>query len=240
MRCVRRRNEATERSRISSALNAVTRVRRPRRFSPPARATVWRGCGTRGNAGRRGDAAAALRLLRLPAPGGRRPVFDRQLFVAKTLLGDFAGLALGLFVVLAALFFVCACALRRLRARLVGTSRVWRRRASSSAILRSSARATARRQAHARARRVRLRSACAARRRIAAASRGRSCRRGARFLRRRGRCTGRFGAAARSRPQRLGLGLGRADPAFDLLDDDLLAAAMAEALAHHALLDAWL
>ena len=34
MRCTRRRNDATERSRTSSALSAVTTVRRPRRFSP--------------------------------------------------------------------------------------------------------------------------------------------------------------------------------------------------------------
>ena len=36
MRCTRRRNEATERSRTSSAASAVTTVSRPRRFSPPA------------------------------------------------------------------------------------------------------------------------------------------------------------------------------------------------------------
>src|SRR5262249_62082571 len=52
-RWVRRRNEATERSRTSSARSAVTRVRRPRCFSP-----VLLGAG-RGAAGAR--AAPGLR-----------------------------------------------------------------------------------------------------------------------------------------------------------------------------------
>src|SRR5580704_4459428 len=45
MRWTRRRNEATERSRTSSALRAVTTVRRPRRFSPVTFAGLGAGAG---------------------------------------------------------------------------------------------------------------------------------------------------------------------------------------------------
>ena len=137
-RWVRRRNDATERSRTSSARSAVTSVRRPRCFSTPARG-AGRGAaaGRAGAAGRR-DARALLRR-RLRARAWRRA---RALgfFLAEALLGDFVGLALGFFVVLAAVVFL---ALARFGGfalgpvdRLRGSAR---RRASSSAILRSSA-----------------------------------------------------------------------------------------------------
>ena len=61
VRCMRRRNDATERSRTSSALSAVTSVRRPRGFS----VAVWRAgrrCG--GAAGAHGAAGAAARHAR--------------------------------------------------------------------------------------------------------------------------------------------------------------------------------
>ena len=44
-RRVRRRNEATERSRTSSAVSAVTSVRRPRRFSVVGRGATVGGAG---------------------------------------------------------------------------------------------------------------------------------------------------------------------------------------------------
>src|SRR5215831_2305085 len=45
MRCTRRRNEATERSRTSSVESAVTSVRRPRDFCTPGRAGFGAGAG---------------------------------------------------------------------------------------------------------------------------------------------------------------------------------------------------
>ena len=61
-RWVRRRNEATERSRTSSARSAVTSVRRPRCFSAPTRGA---GARARGRAcGAAAGAGAALPLLR--------------------------------------------------------------------------------------------------------------------------------------------------------------------------------
>src|SRR5271157_3232382 len=83
MRWTRRRNEATERSRTSSADSAVTTVSRPRRFSPARGAWGFFFVGferrTRAGLGRHGVGAEAL-------------------------LGDLVGLALGLLVVLAANF----------------------------------------------------------------------------------------------------------------------------------------
>ena len=65
MRCVRRRNEATERSRTSSALSAVTSVKRPRCFGAPARGALGGGAGRAGapptprRAGRRSSSSAS-------------------------------------------------------------------------------------------------------------------------------------------------------------------------------------
>ena len=70
-RWTRRRNEATERSRTSSAVSAVTRVRRPRRFSPPLRVGFGAGAGRSGTAGPR-RAGGAPRPRRPRAPGARR------------------------------------------------------------------------------------------------------------------------------------------------------------------------
>ena len=52
-RWVRRRNDATERSRSSSAVSAVTRVSRPRRFSGPVRVGFGAGAGRAAPPGRR-------------------------------------------------------------------------------------------------------------------------------------------------------------------------------------------
>ena len=60
MRWTRRRNEATERSRSSSAESAVTTVSRPRRFSAPARGRLGRRRRARGRAA---AADAARRFL---------------------------------------------------------------------------------------------------------------------------------------------------------------------------------
>ena len=134
-----------------------------------------------------------------------------------------------------------ACAPRRLRARCGRWSRGWRgggplpRR---SCVLRLRARGN--RRAHERGDCALPRSACAARRRRLSALRGG----------RRGACAGRTGLAAGAgcAPRFFGastgsgfalwLRPGRRVRRFDLLDDDLLAAAMAEALAHHARLGA--
>ena len=229
-RCVRRRNEATERSRTSSARSAVTSVRRPRCF-----------CGApRGAAGRRRSrtrgAAGTARL--------RRPVivfgFERHaaragrldFIVAETFLGDFAGLALGFFVVLAAIVFV---ALARFGGFALGLVDDFAALPAARFFLGDLALFGF---AHARiGERVGARDALFL---------GQRAQHDAGRLRRFGRAAAgaAFGAAARLRARldrrRLGLGLGRcADrAAFDLLDHDLLAAAMAEALAHHARLGA--
>ena len=70
-RCVRRRNEATERSRTSSARSAVTSVRRPRCFSTPARGAGRGAAGVRAAPGRRGRGASsssASSARRAPGP----------------------------------------------------------------------------------------------------------------------------------------------------------------------------
>ena len=58
---------------------------------------------------------------------------------AEALLGDLVGLAFGFFVVLAALFLVAFARFRLRTSERSASSRLWRMRASSSAILRSSA-----------------------------------------------------------------------------------------------------
>ena len=146
-RCVRRRNDATERSRSSSAVSAVTKVSRPRRFSAPGRA---------------GFGATAGRA----APPGRRAVrgassSSGSWMAVRALIGmavTVAGLAALAFSSSPNRFLASVSALRlassswrrrssssRLRASAASRSicsrdsRSLRRRASSSAIRRSSA-----------------------------------------------------------------------------------------------------
>ena len=254
MRCTRRRNAATERSRSSSALSAVVRVRRPRRClgAPGAAASACgAGGGTRRGAASDAAAGAALRRRRLRGVTAARDAAPRR--------------RRG----------VCGVVVPRRRSaswrprsarRLVSSS--WRRRSSSSRLRASAAsrslrstrsrsarrlaplprrscalppRAPWRRRAHARARScsssVSVRSTtpdgfgggaaeprCRDGRRPRA-GRAAAARRRARPARRR----------ARPRPASLARA---ADAALHLLDHHRLGAAMAEALAHHALLDA--
>ena len=111
MRWTRRRNEATERSRTSSAVSAVTTVRRPRRFSPTLR--VGFGAGAGRTPRRHGAGRAALRPRRPRARDARRGLAAVACIGAEALLGDLVGLALGLLVVLAAALLRRACALPR-------------------------------------------------------------------------------------------------------------------------------
>ena len=135
-RCVRRRNEATERSRTSSARSAVTSVRRPRCFSTPARGAGRGAAGARAAPGRRGRGASSSSASSARrAPGPARAVSSSpKRFLATS----------------PALRLVSSSCLRRssssrLRASAASRSlrstdsRPARRRASSSAILRSSA-----------------------------------------------------------------------------------------------------
>src|ERR1700675_4209637 len=120
-RWVRRRNEAIERSRTSSALSAVTSVRRPRSFCgpgfwvvfggtagrivPPGPRRTWRGPSSSS------EASAATPGARAggggSASGGRRGGAGRRLGLglAKALLGLEFGLALG-FLFLPVTFFL--------------------------------------------------------------------------------------------------------------------------------------
>ena len=108
MRWTRRRNDATERSRTSSALSAVVSVRRPRCFGAPARGRLdGGGAGRTGapptprRAGRRSSSSASGVIVR--AIGGRRDDLGLFFLAAEALLGDLVGLALGLLVVAAAI-----------------------------------------------------------------------------------------------------------------------------------------
>ena len=171
-RWVRRRNEATERSRTSSARSAVTSVRRPRCFSAPAR-----GAGRGAAAGRapppgrrdaRGASSSSASSVSCARPGLRVFVF------AEALLGDFAGLALGFLVVLAAVFFLALARLGGFALGAVaGFAEALRRRLLPRRSCVLPPRAGASRQAHGRARGAPLRSACAAPRRTAWAPRRR-------------------------------------------------------------------
>ena len=112
---MRRRNEAIERSRTSSAVSAVTSVRRPRCFCGAGLAVVFGGSG-----GADGAARTATDLARTfilvggvggdtgGARGGRRGSLGRGgglgLGFAETLLGFEFGLALGFLVLAVALF----------------------------------------------------------------------------------------------------------------------------------------
>src|SRR4029078_6928987 len=121
-RCTRRRNDASERSRTSSAVMAVTSVRRRRgpsvaRFAPRVARRLGAGLRRAGRALRRGGrahraAGAAADHARafgfffrfeLRAHARR---FRRGLAFAEALLGDLVGLLLGFVVVLAALVFL--------------------------------------------------------------------------------------------------------------------------------------
>ena len=153
-RWVRRRNEATERSRTSSARSAVTSVRRPRCFSAPARGAARGTCG-RTRRRRRTARRAALPPRRLRAPARAADRRALGLFLAEALLGDFAGLALGFFLALVALVLL---ALARFGGFALGCGRRLRARRGGALLPRRSCalrlRARASRPAHARARRV--------------------------------------------------------------------------------------
>ncbi len=102
-RCVRRRNEATERSRTSSARSAVTK-REAAALLFDATARGGAGCGWRTRCA--GPArAGSFVVIGLERESGSRPG-SRGFVRTEALLGDFAGLAFGFLVVLAAVFFL--------------------------------------------------------------------------------------------------------------------------------------
>ena len=71
-RCVRRRNEATERSRTSSARSAVTSVRRPRSFAGAPRGAAGRAAAGRAAPGRRdfgGPSSSSASSVMRPGAG---------------------------------------------------------------------------------------------------------------------------------------------------------------------------
>ena len=136
-RCVRRRNEATERSRTSSARSAVTSVRRPRSFAGAPRGAAGRAAAGRAAPGRRDlggpSSSSASSVMRPGGPGFLTSSSPRRFLATSP-----------------ALRLVSSSCLRRSsssrlrvsaasRSVLSTTSRLCRRRASSSAILRSSA-----------------------------------------------------------------------------------------------------
>ena len=244
-RCTRRRNDASERSRTSSALIAVTSVRRPRGRSVAVLAARVGRCG--GAAGRiappgprrtmRGpsfffgfelrDARRALAPSRSRSRP-RRSASWRPRRPSSWCLRRACGARLPR-----------ACAPRRPRAR----SSRWRRAAarilaSSSAILRSSA---SRRRASPSAWARRLCSSSVSVRSttpdaFGGGAAGAAAGAGAARLGRGRGGRGALGDRRRGRGRRRGLGLavGAEGAALLDLDDHLLAAAMAEALAHHA------
>ncbi len=256
----RRRNDATERSRTSSALSAVTTRQTAAVLPAPGRSArrLRRRRGTRGRSADTDGAAAAL--LRLPAPcwttaapAGRairragaaarrgRRCGRRGLFSAEPLLGFLLGFALGVFVATAALVFL---ALARFAAAIaldlaggIALAAAARFFLGNLALFGLADFRIAR--AHGRARCARLRSASAARRRRTSTEA-----QAARILR-----LAQAPAVARAlhdAPSRAPLGAastgfripGAANTALHFLDHNRLGAAMAEALAHHALLDA--
>src|SRR5580698_4929716 len=119
-RWVRRRNDAIERSRTSSALSAVTSVRRPRCFCgdgfavglgattgrPGAPRRTWRGPSSSS------EISAAMPGARATGMAGRAAAGAAFGF-AKTLLGFKFGLALGFLVVTMALFLGLAAGFGR-------------------------------------------------------------------------------------------------------------------------------
>src|SRR5262249_20604438 len=108
-RWTRRRKAATERSRSSSALSAVTTVSRPRFFCAPPRAGFGAGAGRAAPGPRRVRRTSAcarglvlVGLERRPRAGPCRC----NAVLAETFLGLLLGFDLGLEVVFAALLFV--------------------------------------------------------------------------------------------------------------------------------------
>src|SRR5215471_817041 len=98
-RWTRRRKAATDRSRSSSALSAVTTVSRPRLFCPPPRAGFGAAAG---RAAARARGLVVVGLERRPRAGPRR----RNAVLAEAFLRLLLGLELGLEVVFTALLFV--------------------------------------------------------------------------------------------------------------------------------------
>ena len=200
-------------------------------------AALFRRRATRRGGTRRGGASGAAGTARAwrfvvfglerHAPGGLA-----GFILAKTLLGDFAGLALGFFVVLATIVFL---ALARLGGFALGAVAGFARGFAAGFLLGDLALF---RLAHARV--GKRMGAC-----VTLLVRQRA-QHHARWLRRLGdRRWSRGFRRGRCLARRLGGGLldaGLSRPAhgaaFDLLDDDLFAAAMAKALAHHARLGA--
>ena len=135
-RCVRRRNEATERSRTSSARSAVTSVRRPRCFSTPARGAGRGAAGARAAPGRRGRG-------RFLVIGFEREAGSRSGPGGSSTPKRFLATSPALRLVSSSCLWRSSSS--RLRASAASRSlrstdsRPARRRASSSAILRSSA-----------------------------------------------------------------------------------------------------
>ena len=244
-RWVRRRNDATERSRTSSLVSAVTSVSRPRRFSAVGRVV--------------GFAAGAGRAAPAPAPApprrGRGASSSSASSAGRGPGGRRLGVAAGVVVVSppkcflttsSALRLVSRSCLRRfsssaLRASAASrsvrsiSSRAFWMRASSSAILRSSA-SRSRASPSARARAVRSSSVSVrsttpdgfgAGAGAGAAAAGAAA--GAAALPAAGR------ARWRRSCRRGGLAV---HAALHLLDHHRLGAAVTEALAHDALLDA--
>src|SRR6516162_2786048 len=217
-RWTRRRKAATERSRSSSALSAVTTVCRPRRAGTAACA---RGL-------------VLVGLERRPRAGPCR----RNAVLAETFLGLLLGLDLGLEVVFAALLFVGFARLGGLAFGALGglAQSADKRLLFRNLALLGFAQASVVERVHARL--LLFLSEAAqhhtARRLAGGGGSGRGGRRG---RRRRGGLGG--GGALGSRPGRRGrVGLrSRRHAAFHLLDDDRLGAAVAETLAHDALLD---
>ena len=242
-RCMRRRNEATERSRTSSALSAVTSVRRPRGCFGRGRARV----GLRRRPGARRAAGAAARRAR------RLVVFGLGCRASATRA---AGAPRG-----GGVSRPRRSASWRPRSALRLASSSWRRRSSSSRLRASAASRSAcsMRLAARRGGAPLPRRSCALRPRARAASASawaRALRSSSVSVRSTtpdgfgAGCGGAAGvgglAAARGRALRRGAAAAAAGAAasgfasaptirrFYLLDHDRLGAAMAEALAHHA------
>ena len=241
MRWMRRRNEATERSRTSSAESAVTTREAAAALLGAGARRLRRRCRARG------DAAAPRACAELPL---RR----LQAWVAGV-AADLSGVAVSapkrFLATSSALRLVSSSCLRRSSSSRLRASAASRSACSSSSRVCADPRfffgdlALFRLAQPRVGERVRARAALFLGER-AQHDAGRLRRGG----RRRGRCrraaTGpwrgnvRFGAGAAlrcDRRRRLRLRLARTDAALDLLDHDRLAAAMAEALAHDALFD---
>ena len=241
MRCLRRRNEATERSRTSSADSAVTTRQAAAALLAPARGAAWSPApgARRRRAAPRRCAELPLRRLRASVRARRsRRLRGRRGALRRTASWRLRRLCAWCLRRACGALLRRACALRRLRARLrsmlfaalpdprfflgdlalfgFAQARVGERVGARAALFLGQ-------RAQHDARRLRRRGR--GRRRGSGAGGDGALRRGA--------------ARARPAPARLRLRLARpGDAALHLLDNDRLAAAMAEALAHDALLDA--